>query len=106
MAEQNYTNQKSAVSSEGGAGEQHTRQESGSRSPGQGQIVESTGQQQVKNLRRAAHVPVTGGRVLNDARQRFRTLKQDTDNYVRKNPTKAVFTALGIGFVLALMRRR
>jgi ElaB/YqjD/DUF883 family membrane-anchored ribosome-binding protein len=104
VAEQNYANQKSAVSSEGGAGEQHTRQESGS--PSQGQIVESTGQQQVKNLRRAAHVPVTGGRVLNDARQRFRTLKQDTNNYVRKNPTKAVFTALGIGFVLALMRRR
>ena len=35
----------------------------------------------------------------------IRTFKQNTDEYVRKNPTKAVFTALAIGFVLGLMRR-
>ena len=34
-----------------------------------------------------------------------RTLKQNTDEYVRKNPTKAVLTALAIGFVFGLMRR-
>ena len=49
---------------------------------------------------------VTGGEVLDQAKERLRTFKQDTDDYVRKNPSKAVFTALGIGFVLGLLRRR
>jgi ElaB/YqjD/DUF883 family membrane-anchored ribosome-binding protein len=31
-----------------------------------------------------------------------RTLRQDGEDYVRKNPMKAVFTALGVGFVLGL----
>ena len=86
MAEQNHANQKSAISSQAG-------------------VDESSAQQQAKNLRLSARVPLTGGGVWNDARQRLRTLKQDTDDYVRKNPAKAVFAALGIGFVLALMRR-
>ncbi len=30
----------------------------------------------------------------------------ETEQYVRENPTKAVFTALGIGFVLGLIFRR
>ena len=47
-----------------------------------------------------------GEQMWEEARERFRTLKQDTDDYVRNNPAKAVFTALAIGFVLALMRRR
>jgi len=80
MAEQDYVNQKSGVSSEAEV-------------------------DKAKNLRLSTRVPVTGGGVWNDATRRLRVLKQDTDNYVRKNPTKAVFTALGIGFVLALMRR-
>ena len=44
--------------------------------------------------------------VWEETRERFRVLKRDTEEYVRSNPAKAVFTALGIGFVLALMRRR
>src|ERR1041385_5076891 len=32
-----------------------------------------------------------------DARERVRTLQDDGEQYVRENPTKAVFTALGIG---------
>ncbi len=44
--------------------------------------------------------------VWDDARDRVRTFQQDTDQYVRENPTKAVFTALGIGFVLGLIFRR
>jgi ElaB/YqjD/DUF883 family membrane-anchored ribosome-binding protein len=88
MAEENYANQKSAVSSQAGVDDQ------------------SGGQRKRKNLRQSAHVPVTGEGIWNDARERFRALKQETDDYVRQNPTKAVFTALGIGFVLALMRRR
>jgi ElaB/YqjD/DUF883 family membrane-anchored ribosome-binding protein len=41
-----------------------------------------------------------------DARGRVRTFQEDAEQYVRENPTKAVFTALGIGFVLGLIFRR
>jgi ElaB/YqjD/DUF883 family membrane-anchored ribosome-binding protein len=41
-----------------------------------------------------------------DARDRARTLHEDAEQYVRENPTKAIFTALGIGFVLGLIFRR
>src|ERR1051325_2948953 len=33
-----------------------------------------------------------------DARERVRTFQEDGEQYIRENPTKAVFTALGIGF--------
>lgn len=42
----------------------------------------------------------------NDARFRVRGFQEDTEQYVRENPTKAVFSALGIGFVLGLIFRR
>jgi ElaB/YqjD/DUF883 family membrane-anchored ribosome-binding protein len=41
-----------------------------------------------------------------DASERVRTFQEDAEQYVRENPTKAVFTALGIGFVLGLIFRR
>ena len=41
-----------------------------------------------------------------DARTRVRTFHEDAEQYVRENPTKAVFTALGIGFILGLIFRR
>ncbi len=41
-----------------------------------------------------------------EARDRVRTFQEDANQYVRENPTKAVFTALGIGFVLGLIFRR
>ncbi|MEO8044487.1 MAG: hypothetical protein ABI674_06235 [Spartobacteria bacterium] len=44
--------------------------------------------------------------VWNDATDRVRTFQDDSEQYVRDNPTKAVFTALGIGFVLGLIFRR
>ncbi len=44
--------------------------------------------------------------VWTDAHERARTLQEDSEQYVRENPTKAVFTALGIGFVLGLIFRR
>jgi ElaB/YqjD/DUF883 family membrane-anchored ribosome-binding protein len=42
----------------------------------------------------------------NDARYRVRGFQEDSEQYVRENPTKAVFTALGVGFVLGLIFRR
>jgi ElaB/YqjD/DUF883 family membrane-anchored ribosome-binding protein len=44
--------------------------------------------------------------VWNDASDRVRSFQEDTEQYVRENPTKAVFTALGAGFVLGLIFRR
>lgn len=44
--------------------------------------------------------------VWNDASSRVRNFQEDTEQYVRENPTKAVFTALGIGFVMGLIFRR
>ena len=41
-----------------------------------------------------------------NARDRVRTFREDADQYVRENPTKAVFTALGDGFALGLLFRR
>ena len=41
-----------------------------------------------------------------DARRRVRSFQDDGEQYVRGNPTKAVFTALGVGLVLGLMFRR
>jgi ElaB/YqjD/DUF883 family membrane-anchored ribosome-binding protein len=43
--------------------------------------------------------------VWSDAKDRARTFQEDSEEYVRENPTKAVFTALGIGFVLGLIFR-
>ena len=41
-----------------------------------------------------------------DTRRRVRSFQDDSERYVRENPTKAVFAALGIGFVLAFIFRR
>lgn len=43
------------------------------------------------------------GAVFDEAKERVRTLREDGEDYVRKNPTKAVLTALGVGFVLGLI---
>ena len=42
----------------------------------------------------------------NDARYRVRSFQEDSEQYVRENPTKAIFSALGVGFVLGLIFRR
>jgi ElaB/YqjD/DUF883 family membrane-anchored ribosome-binding protein len=38
--------------------------------------------------------------IRDDVLDRIRSFQDDSKQYVRENPTKAVFTALGIGFVL------
>ena len=45
-------------------------------------------------------------RVWDDARRRVRNFQGDSKQYVRENPTKAVFIALGIGFLLGFTFRR
>jgi ElaB/YqjD/DUF883 family membrane-anchored ribosome-binding protein len=41
-----------------------------------------------------------------EAQTRARTLREDGEHYVRENPTRAVLTAVGVGFVLGLIFRR
>ena len=41
-----------------------------------------------------------------DAQERVRTIHRESEKYVRENPTKAIFSILGIGFVLGLIFRR
>jgi ElaB/YqjD/DUF883 family membrane-anchored ribosome-binding protein len=43
--------------------------------------------------------------VFDEAKERTRTLREDGEDYVRKNPVKAVFTALGVGFLLGFTFR-
>ena len=42
----------------------------------------------------------------NDASDRVRSFQDDAEQYVRENPTRALCTALGVGFVLGLIFRR
>jgi ElaB/YqjD/DUF883 family membrane-anchored ribosome-binding protein len=104
MAEENYMNQGPAVSpQEEVKAEQNRRQQTGSASSGSGGHLQSSGtSKRTKTARRAAG---TSGQIWDEASEGVRTLKQNTDEYVRKNPTKAVLTALAIGFVFGLMRR-
>jgi ElaB/YqjD/DUF883 family membrane-anchored ribosome-binding protein len=64
-----------------------------------------------KDIRSAAGATVDehrarGKEVWDDALHRVRGFQDDSKQYVRENPTKAVFAALGIGFVLGLIFRR
>jgi ElaB/YqjD/DUF883 family membrane-anchored ribosome-binding protein len=45
------------------------------------------------------------GRSGDATKVRVRTWQEEGEEYVRENPMKAVFTALGVGFVLGLMTR-
>jgi len=45
-------------------------------------------------------------KVWNDAGHRVRSFHDKSEQYIRENPTKAVFTALGVGFLLGTIFRR
>ena len=103
MAEEHHMNQGPAVSPQGeGKGEQNKRQRTGSGSSGPGENLKQWHFETNESSRRAAG---ESGQIWDEATESIRTLKQNTDQYVRKNPAKAVLTALAIGFVLGLMRR-
>ena len=65
----------------------------------------------VEDLRSAAGATADeyrarGKEVWDDAVHRLRSFQDERKQYVRANPTKAVFSALGVGFVLGLIFRR
>ena len=115
MADQNQMDQGSTVPSQvGKTAEENEAQQTGSPvTDAQGKLQSSKrhARQAAEDLKSAA-----GGiageyrgkaeQAWDDAKDRVRTFQQDADQYVRQNPTKAVVTALGIGFVLGLIFRR
>jgi hypothetical protein len=105
MAEENLRNKGPAFSQPGEVKrEQNKPQQTGFGSPGSGGNPPTSGtSKRAKTVRRAAG---ESGQIWDEASEGFRTLKQNTDEYVRNNPAKAVFTALAIGFVFGLMRHR
>jgi ElaB/YqjD/DUF883 family membrane-anchored ribosome-binding protein len=103
MPEENHTTKGPAVSQQGQARGGQRGQQTGSGSSGpEGNLQTSASSKRTKTARRAGG---DGGQIWDEATAGIRTLKENTDEYVRKNPTKAVLTALAIGFVLSLMRR-
>ena len=101
MAEENYMNQGPAVSpQEEVKAEQNKRQRTGSGSSAPGGSRGTS-----KRTESSTRAAGASGQIWDEASEGVRTLKQNTDEYVRKNPTKAVLTALAIGFVFGLMRR-
>ena len=103
MAEENQGNQ-------GGAG---TGGATGGTTDSTGRLASSkTHARQAADDLRTAATEIAGQyrgkaeQAWGDATDRARTLQEDGEQYVRENPTKAVFSALGIGFVLGMIFRR
>jgi ElaB/YqjD/DUF883 family membrane-anchored ribosome-binding protein len=75
------------------------------------QSTRTHGQQAAEDLKSAADA-IAGKysdkveQTWDDVRDRGRMFQEDANQHVRENPTKTVFAALGIGFVLGLIFRR
>ena len=103
MAEENQINPEPAVTPLAEVIEQEMPQQISSGSTERAEVGRSGRSRRGKKNPTAS--PINGGEMLSQAKAQLRTLKQDTDDYVRRNPGRAILTALAIGFVLALMRR-
>jgi ElaB/YqjD/DUF883 family membrane-anchored ribosome-binding protein len=115
MADLNQMDQGPTVPPQAGkmAEENEARQTGSAVTDAQGKLQSSKthARQAAEDLKSAAGVIAGEYRgkaehTWDDAKERVRTFQQDADQYVRQNPTKAVVTALGIGFVLGLIFRR
>lgn len=62
--------------------------------------------QAAEDFRSAAGATVPGKELWDDALHHVRSFQDGSKQYIRENPTKAVMTALGVGFVLGLVFRR
>jgi ElaB/YqjD/DUF883 family membrane-anchored ribosome-binding protein len=96
MADENQMNQGSAVPPQ--AVEKATRGTTHTRKAAE-DLRSAAGSMANEYLGRAEEV-------WDDALHRVQSFQDDSKQYIRENPTKAVFTALGVGFVLGLIFRR
>jgi ElaB/YqjD/DUF883 family membrane-anchored ribosome-binding protein len=96
MADENQMDQGSAVPPQAAEKAEHSVTHAGKAAE---DIGSSAGAMANEYLGRAEEV-------WDDALHRVRNFQDDSKQYIRENPTKAVFTALGVGFVLGLIFRR
>ncbi len=62
--------------------------------------LRATAEEKVSELRgKAEHA-------YSDARNRAQSLRSESEQWIRENPTRAVMTAIGVGFLLGLMFRK
>jgi ElaB/YqjD/DUF883 family membrane-anchored ribosome-binding protein len=90
---------------------QSTRADSGTTDADERRNTRTQGKKAAADLKSEAGAVVekysdTAEQVWDDAKERVRTFKEDADEYVRENPTKAVLAALAIGFVFGLITMR
>ena len=60
----------------------------------------------VKTAARATADRDKAEEALDDTQERVQSFQKEIEQEVRENPTKAIFTVLGIGFLLGLIFRR
>jgi ElaB/YqjD/DUF883 family membrane-anchored ribosome-binding protein len=114
MAQENQFNQGTEATPQvGNISETNALQETGSRTSDTAASMETIstqaprgGEEQSAQGGTTEQNPGEAGQVLENAGERARTFKENADQYVRENPLKAVFSALGVGFVLGLVMRR
>ena len=73
--------------------------------------IRRAAEQRAEELRRAAESKAREFRgaaesAWSEAQSKAKTWQTEGEAYIRENPTKAVFAALGLGFVLGLMFRK
>lgn len=100
MAEQNQSNQGGAQGGAGNADPQSVLESSKTHARRAAEDLKSAATQMAGDYRGKAE------QAWEDASGRVRSFQEDGEQYVRDNPTKAVFTALGIGFVLGMIFRK
>jgi len=62
--------------------------------------LRAAAEQKAQDLRNRAEA------TYEDVRTRAENYRTDTEQWVRENPTRAVMTAIGVGFILGLIFRR
>jgi ElaB/YqjD/DUF883 family membrane-anchored ribosome-binding protein len=62
--------------------------------------LKATAEGKVKEIRGQAEHAYT------QARDRAQSLRGESEQWIRENPTRAVLTAIGVGFILGLMFRK
>ena len=75
------------------------------------QEIRRAAEQKAEELREAAQKKArefsgAAGTAWTDARSKAHTWQTRGESYVRENPTKAIFIALGLGFFVGLMFRK
>ena len=100
MAQENQSNQGGAQGGAGSTDAQSVLESSKTHARRAAEDLKTAATQMAGDYRGKAE------QAWDDASVRVRTFQEDGEQYVRDNPTKAVFTALGIGFVLGMIFRK